>query len=106
MGVDYCRKKEGVERKDHEWGHYPIFLRVIKYSTRGYFLAAVVTVAAGTIVRRHDRRLGGWVAGRATGIMGNNGEKPEGLYQWELAAVHPSNGHRHPQRCWTMHRES
>lgn len=45
----------------------------------------------------------GWTS---AGIMGNNGEKPEGLYQWELAAVRPSNGPWHPRRCWTMHRES
>ncbi|EGI68677.1 hypothetical protein G5I_02613 [Acromyrmex echinatior] len=31
--------------------------------------------------------------------MGSNGEKPEGLYQWELVAVCPSNG---PQALPTM----
>ena len=28
--------------------------------------------------------------------MGSNGEKPEGLYQWELVAVCPSNGPQTP----------
>lgn len=36
------------------------------------------------------------VAGRARGIMGSNSEKPEGLYQWELVAVCPSNGPQAP----------
>lgn len=66
---------------------YPIFLRVIKYSAHGS------RVTAGTGER------GTFVAGvaeRVRGIMGSNGEKLEGLYQWELVAVCPSNGAQAP----------
>lgn len=70
-----------------EGAFYPIFLRVIKYSTRGS-RGAAGTGGRGTIVAG--------VAGRTRGIMGSNDEKPEGLYQWELAAVCPSNGTQAP----------
>lgn len=70
-----------------EGAFYPIFLRVIKYSARGSH-AAAGTGGRGTIVAG--------VAERTRGIMGSNDEKPEGLYQWELVAVCPSNGTRAP----------
>lgn len=94
------RRREDAAKREHGYrgAHYPIFLRDIKYSTRG-----TPRAAAGTAVGpRHNPR-GGWTS---TGIMGNNGEKPEGLYQWELAAVRPSNGRGRPRRRWTMHQKS
>lgn len=90
MGVDYCRGKRGGwsgKSTSIEGAFYPIFLRVIKYSARGS-RAAAGTGGRGTIVAG--------VAGRTRGIMGSNDEKPEGLYQWELVAVCPSNGTQTP----------
>lgn len=82
-------KKRGWSGKSTsiEGAFYPIFLRVIKYSARGS-RAAAGTGERGTIVAG--------VAGRTRGIMGSNDEKPEGLYQWELVAVCPSNGTQTP----------
>lgn len=91
MGVDYCWEKEGVERKEHEYrggilSHFPV----------GYKIFRAWTSCRPQVPEDMARSSAGLAAGRARGIMGSNDEKPEGLYQWELAAVCPSNGTQTP----------